>query len=355
MSEFLESLDISKLNEYQMNKRNWLVESHYPAERTNITYWRALEDNRINFLEKAKGKDLYDFSTLEIVEAINYAPTIKMSSKLVLKTVMTKYNQWALDRGHNPTGINPCDGIDNKDLKVNMTAFEMSYVDLDYFYDVLKVVQASDVDKMILVMARYGIKTKDMAYIRWEDVDRENKTVSLFYGYNKPLILPVDDRFIEWVDKAKDEEGYKREGKSIEVTGKTVKVKYKRIQKEVSTEYEDYGYILKVTEKAKGEAIVKENTIRNRVYEMSKVKTIDDKHMKRPNVRDYNISRRYDLLFDILDMNGKVTTNDIRKVIGVFEESVTSNKMSHLKVNFELISGQEVETRLTENKEKTRG
>lgn len=347
MSEFLDSLDLSKLNEYQMNKRNWLIESHYTAERTNITYWRALEDNRINFLEKTKGKDLYDFDTTEIIEAINYAPTIKINTKIILKTVMGKYNQWAIDRGYNTTGINPCDSISNKDLKLNMTAFEMSYVDLDYFYDVLKVVQASDVDKMILVMARYGIKTKDMAYIKWEDVDRENKTVSLFYGYDKPLIYPVDDRFIECMDKAKDEEGYKREGKSIETIGKSGKIKYKRIEKEVSTQYEDYGYILKVTEKSKGEAIVKENTIRNRVYEMSKVKTIDNKDIKRPNVRDYNISRRYDLLFDILDMNGKVTTDDIRKVLGVFEEKVTDNKITHLRVNFELISGTEVETRLT--------
>ena len=343
MSEFLESLDINKLNEYQMNKRNWLVESHYTAERTNITYWGALEDNRINFLEKAKGKDLYDFSTPEIIETINYAPTIKMSSKLVLKTVITKYNQWALDRGYNPTGINPCDGINNKDLKVNMTAFEMSYIDLDHFYDTLKVVQASDVDKMILVMARYGIKTKDMAYIRWEDVDREGKMVILSYKYKIPLFLPIDDRFIECVDKAKDEEGYKREGKVAEtMNSKTKKIKYKKIEKRVSTEYEDYGYILKVSERAKGEGIVKENTIRNRVYEMSKIKTIDNKDFKRPNVRDYNISRRYDLLFDILDMNGRITTNDLRTVLDIFEDDITSNKVNQLKTNFELISNVEV-------------
>ena len=347
MSEFLESLDINKLNEYQMNKRNWLVESHYPAERTNITYWGALEDNRINFLEKAKNKDLYDFSTPEIIEAINYAPTIKMSSKLVLKTVMTKYNQWALDREYNSTGINPCDGIDNKDLKVNMTAFEMSYVDLDHFYNTLNIVDASDVDKMILVMARYGIKTKDMAYVRWEDVNRESKIVTLSYSYKTPLFIPIDNRFIECVDKAKMMDMYEREDKVDEV----VKVKEGKVKcKKVSTAYKDCGYIIKVTKRTMGEDVVKENTIRNRVYEMSKIKTMDDKHFKRPSVRDYNISRRYDLLFDILDMNGRITTNDLRTVLDIFEDDITSNKVNQLKTNFELISNVEVIVARSKNK-----
>ena len=137
MSEFLDSLDVRKLNKYQINKRNWLMDSDKDNENTIQTYWQALEKNNVNSLELSRGRDLYTFSTPEIREIINYAPTVQKSSKVSLLSIISMYFQWANKRGLNPTGDNPCNQIKLSDIKINKTAFDLSYLKLDDFYDLL--------------------------------------------------------------------------------------------------------------------------------------------------------------------------------------------------------------------------
>lgn len=334
MSEFLDDLNIKELNKYQKNKRNWLMESEDRYDEITIKqYWNLLENNNINVIERARKKDLYDFTHSEIIEAINYAPTTKIGVKTSLFSAITKYEEWACNRGFNHVG-NPCDIISMKDIKINMTAFKLSYMKLDEFYGFLETLQCSDIDKIMLVLARYGVKIKDMPNLRWEDVDRDCKTLTISYKYNNPILLPVDDRFIEYVDKAKAENGYTKESKS----STTNNVKYKNTPRVYSTEYVDLGYILKITDRMKDEGIMKDNSIRNRINEITKIQTLDGKYIKRPKVADYNDSRRYDLLFDILQRDGKVTRDAVKYVLSIFEEKVTISKVTTLKTNFELLA-----------------
>ena len=341
MSEFLNSLNTTRLNEYQIHKRNWLMESKDLSEITIQNYWTMLENNSVNILELSKGRDLWTFSKPEIVEILNYAPTIQKSVKQSLNSVMSKYNQWAIERGFNLTGENSCTQITSSDIKINKKAFDMSYITLDEFYDFLDTLRGSYNEKLILIMARYGVKIKDIANVKWEDVNRENMSLVILTE-DKCLSLPIDSRFIEYVDKAKDENQYEviLERKVNNDNG------FKIINYTVG--YDDYGYIIKTTNMVKNTGnTVNVSTIRNRVNEMAKRGTVKDKEGKsknvaRPNIGDYNKSRRYDFLYEALNKNGVVTIEDVKDVIILFDGFVTEQKTYSLKNNFELLSGKNI-------------
>ena len=338
MSEFLNSLNIARLNEYQIHKRNWLMESKDLSEITIQNYWTMLENNSVNILELAKGRDLWTFSKPEIIEILNYAPTIQMRVKQSLNSVISKYIQWANDRGFNVTGDNPCAEIASSDIKINKKAFDMSYLKLDDFYNFLNTLKGSVNEKMILILARYGVKFKDMPSIRWEDVNREDMSLMVF-SKGKYLNLPIDDRFIEYVDKAKDEGQY--EISLLRQMYKDNNVK----QIDYSVVYTDCGYVIKITNMTKSTGdMVNESTVRNRVNEMAKRGTIADetKKVPRPNIGDYNKSRRYDFLYDTLNKNGVATIEDVKDVIVLFDGFVTEQKTYSLKNNFELLSGKNI-------------
>lgn len=346
MSKFLDSLDIRQLNKYQINKRNWLMDSDKDNENTIIAYWKALENNNVNSLELARGRDLYTFSTPEIREIINYAPTVQKSSKVSLLSIISIYFQWANKRGLNPTGDNPCNQIKLSDIKINKTAFDLSYLKLDDFYDLLNRLDGTDIDKMVLVMARYGIEMKDMSHIKWEDVDRENKIIYVEH-MGRTLELPIDDRFIERVDKAKEDEGYEvTKGILMSCGKKGHKVK-QLVYRPYKMRYSDVGYIIKKNANARGMA-VGEMTLRNKVYGFTTRKTIDGEYINRPNVGDYNKSRLYDLLFEALEENGVIGYDaDLRRIIIMFEGVESEQMIQTLKQNFEILTGYTVETRYT--------
>lgn len=313
MINFLDTLKLNELNDYQKNKRNWLMETDY-SEQSIKTFWRMLNSN-VLFREKSKERDLYDFSKPEIVDIIKTMPTINVKSKYSMFSIINSYIKWACKRGYNYVG-NPCDTIlPTEIIEVNQDAVKQSYSTLTKFYDFIDSLICSDVDKMILVLLRYGVKIGVIPTLRWIDVDEENMTLRI-YSEKYDLNYPIDVRFLDRFNKCLECEvfSYKAEGIDINTT------------------YSDAGYIIKNTNRSDG-ATLNINSLYNRVNTISrnnKIPRIKSGHL--------NKSRKYDFLFQAYRKFGEVDAEDIRVVTEKFDGNTTATKVSDLKNNFELIS-----------------
>lgn len=312
MYEFLDiGLTYDELNEFQKNKADWIEKTGRYADTTKRTYWIML-NSKVNFVEMYKNKDLYDFSKNEIIKLIENTQTTSISTKITLYSVIVRYMDWAYKEGIK-NGENPCDMIETRDLfTINELAFKSSYKPLQEFYDFILDLNCSDVDRAMLTLLRYGVKVDYVGNVRWEDIDRERKVINVLVD-DKELKLPIDNLFIMIMNQAKMCDRYAPGQKTVE--------------------YVDYGFIIKATPTVTWKAIPQEK-VYNKCGEISRKNEIN-----RISVPELNISRKYDLLFDILSENGKVTKSDIERVIESFGEEINTIKLMKLRQNFELLSG----------------
>jgi hypothetical protein len=138
MYEFLSNnITYNGLNKYQQSKVNWLQNNKEYSEATKITYW-ALINNHICYIEKEKDKDLYYFTNEEIEDMLNKNNNMKTTS--ILKSIISNYT--------------------NKSLKNIKLKSDIQYKMIDEFYKFVENLKCSDIDKMILVLARYGVSTQ---------------------------------------------------------------------------------------------------------------------------------------------------------------------------------------------------
>lgn len=315
-------LAYEELNEYQKHKADWLENIARYRQNTKKVYW-VIFNSKVNMFEIKKNKDLYDFNKEEIIEVVRNSETKVITNKQILYTVIVRYMDWAYKEGIK-VGENPCDSIDTKELfTIDELAFKESYRTLQEFYDFILGLNCSDVDRAMITLLRYGVKIDDVGKIKWEDVDRENKTLKINhmdeenFDNNYIIELPIDNLFIMMIDKAKTCDRYAPGQKLVE--------------------YVDYGYVIKATPTVKWKDIDK-LSVYNRVGVISR-----NNKIQRISVSDLTTNRKYDLLFNILNDYGKVTKSDVEKVIEILGEELTPMKLTKLKRNFELISGIKVE------------
>lgn len=331
MYDFLDmELKYETLDEFQKFKANWLEESNYYVFNSKRSYWRILK--KAHKTEEVKGKDLFDFDKQEIIQLVKYLPTKSITTKRQLYNVIVKYMEWACEKGYNYGG-NPCDTIDTKELfTVNELAFKEQYIEISDFIKFMYDLDCSDVDRAMLTLLRYGVSIEDVGNVTWEDINADEKILRIHHE-NKELELPIDDEFLMMMKKSKDchYRPYTREKSNSEM---------KKEPKMVS--YLNSKYILKPLENASWE-YMSGTVAYNKVGAISR-----NNQIQRISVPDLNKSRKYDLLFDIVDKNDDITMKDITYVSNVFEES-TYTKAWGLRKNFEILSGYPVRTVRTVN------
>lgn len=320
--------DIRK--EYLQNKENFLKESDY-GEATKELYIKMFNSFVLK-LEESKEKDLYDFDKSEIEDTIKYAPTKSERTKRTLFSAINSYREWAMERGFNTTG-NPCSSIIINDiLNLNKKAINKGYYKLEDIYEILDK-NKDDInynEGIAMLLARYGLEIKRMPYVKFEDVDKENKLLTIYASAKRDKILtylPIDDKLIYYIDKTDKE---------------TIVTTKKR-----AFEYINTGYILKVmaidsdyTETDYIDVMLEKTSIYTR-YNKIFAKT----GIKRISITDLVRSRKLDLLFDIYDNNGILTYDNVREVNKLITGSDSLTSVNNLKKDFELLSGVEVQTR----------
>ena len=299
-----------KLNRFYDNKINFIKERGYKEESSIKKYLYVILNENIALAEKNKDKDLYDFSTSEIIDLINNTfITVKTGVKNQNFNIIKTYIDWAIERGLLVTGINPCDSITDNDFKISEKMAKNYYQTLDEFYDWLKELKCSNVDKALITLVRYGVEIKETVKLQFKDINKEEKTI-VIRNNNDVKFLPIDDRFIEVMEKSKYCSEYDK------------------------TSYvQDNDYIVKQTRQGRSER-PEINSIRNRFNIQSVSNGI-----ARINPTMLKDNREYDLLLEIAEQNGQLITKDFKDIIQIFNyknitESSIVNKSQILKRQF---------------------
>lgn len=203
---------LNKFGSFAVNKNTFFAETELSIE-TKQTWW-SLWKNNIAYLEKIKNKDLYLFTSRDIVNVIRTFATSSYSRKEALYTFIQQYMSWACYQ-RNLIFANPCDVIDKEELlKIESNAVRASIVGLDEFYSMIEEMleETSWFNVAPLVLARYGICGKEFKYmidLRWDDIDYEKRRVRIEYekdGETQEFYLDVDDRFLEAIDKIRKDD-----------------------------------------------------------------------------------------------------------------------------------------------------
>jgi len=303
---FNENIVYEELNQFQKNKADWLENTNRYAMNSKNAYWTFL-NGYINDFEIDNGKDLMNFSKDELIDTLNNIPSEKYHIVLGILSVIKSY--LGEKKIYNEIEINYCDEIDfKKILKEKTKTMNFLYQNLEEFYNFILEVNCSDVDKMMIILLRYGVDINNIGFIKWEDVDKENKILNV-----KNLQLPIDNIFLVMLNKAKECNEYSAGQKKVV--------------------YIDYGYIIKAT------PTVKWKTASGLICH-NKIGQIERRiKNNKISVGELNKSRRYDLLLKKNYENNIVTKSDLRKIIDIFEEDETESKVQNLKKNFELTTG----------------
>lgn len=321
MCKLLEDLKKEELNDFQKNKIDYLEESVL-EEETKAFYWKIL-NKKINQFELDKNKDLYDFTEMEIKDILRSLPSINPNVIKVTFSIMTRYIDWAYNRKFNYTG-NPCYNIEINDIIEANTRIKSAYVIMDDFWDVMEEIECSDVDKMILVLLRYGVNAKQIPNVKWDDIDKEKKTMTIYVD-GEPSVLPIDEEFITYLDKCKLCSMY---------------------YKNYLVEYIDKGYVIKVTNHTHPNLNKITNTsVTNRVAVIRRNNNINIK------ILDLTLSRKIDLGIELWRKNDKkLNYKQLESVMELFDKNITIIKKHNFKRTFELITG--IEVKLMRNRKK---
>lgn len=292
MYEFLNNISYTQLNEYQKNKATWLENEKY-SKSTKITYWILISKN-ICPIEIKTNKDLCDFTDKEIQEVLNSSESNSVKTITSLKSVIYNYIKF-----YDTTRV-----FDEVSVTTNI-----EYQSLDEFYKMIDNFKCSDVDKILLVLARYGVSGKYISSIKWNDIDKDKLIVKI-----GNINLPIDNKFLYYLDRAYNCNSYDYKTSTIE--------------------YTDYGYIIKASQKS-NEKKLNNNTISTRIHA-----TYKNNDIKRVSITNLNVYRQFDLLFDILKTKGRITYEDIRTVLNILCEKHSVAKEQYLKERFITLSEQ---------------
>ena len=288
------------LNKFSENKLIFIEDLMF-SNNTKERYWSILDSDLITTSENNKDKDLYEFTSDEIIEVVSALPTTKIRTQKQVLSVINRYINHAIERGWLSTGINPCDVIKaNDDIHSNKESLKRTYMNLDEFYNWIENLEASDVDIMLLVLLRYGCSMKEICNLVYDDVDVYDKTLNV-----NGKKYPIDSMFVNYVEKAYCCNEYE------------------------DIIYQDSNYIIKPTKKTRSNK-VNENSLRNKMTMIADKNSID-----RPSINALNKSRKFDLILDIYNKKKILYYSDIEDVLKIFDENMTDNKSFVLKENFE--------------------
>lgn len=193
-------------DEFTMNKLAFLNDV-YSNSNTQLAYFIYYR-NFFHDEEVLKNKDLMYFTTQEIKELLMSLITVKSASKGSFMSFVNSYLNYCIERGY--ININNASAINTEEIKkLNSKVVNMELINLNNFYKLVEEVYAKqNYNRIILpiLFARYGIlgeECKDIMKLSFENVDKNNKLVKIIKN-NREILLPIDNDFINWIDKLCD-------------------------------------------------------------------------------------------------------------------------------------------------------
>ena len=159
-------------------------------------------------LESMYDKDLYSFTTPDIITFYKYLDVAALASLSVCNLNLIKYAQWAMNEFLISDGQNHFDEMDNALLAtcINTRKINQSIFSYDKFIETLKKFYNAQ-DKYIFFCLFEGIKGKnyeDIANLTMQDIDEKNLLVHLSSGRD----VYVSQEFIDICKEADKETVY---------------------------------------------------------------------------------------------------------------------------------------------------
>lgn len=191
---------------------NNFINAWYKSDETKKTIW-SLYKNKVLYIEKLKDKYLYEMNTPEeIKDIVSSMPTTSQLNKRKLFDFINSYLTYCLDMLHL-INFNSCDSLDVDEVcKVSEKALINKLVSRDKLWGIVEEAKDSIESNCIVpsVLARCGIYGKEGSEIlnlRWQDIDKDNKTVTVIDGEGNEIrkVYINDDRFYDFMQFAKDQ------------------------------------------------------------------------------------------------------------------------------------------------------
>lgn len=170
---------------YNQENKEWFIGSidltQYPPR-----WWERVFE-KSNMFEKMKGKDLYNFTTPDIIEFYKFLDIGTITPLIIYNTNLVKYAQWALNENLITDGQNHFDELTSEILAtcLNVTKTQQSILSYDTFMDLITRKIVNDQDKFIFFCLFEGIKGKNYQEIvdmKVSDIDEDNLSVHLSSG-----------------------------------------------------------------------------------------------------------------------------------------------------------------------------
>jgi hypothetical protein len=306
---------------FEINKNNFLNDFYVKASTKQTEYY--LYNSSILYHEEAKDKDISQFTSSEIKDLVESVPTSSKGQQYRVFKFINQYCKWMVSQRF--ISLNPCDSLDKNDFTANVRALRNKVIGLDKFWDTMELMMGNGCHIQLLlplVLSRYGIYGKDaydLLHLRYEQVDVENKIVTLYYedGTFKTK-LPIDDRFIQMIERSKVED--------------TVDSMY-------NAYYLDTGYIARRSSLAGANA----GDIETIPSMVKRVNTAYSYIKGHPKIKFNNLvkSRKLDFIFRIRE-NRKINTEDVLNVIRLFEPTASAGSYYSLVSDIEALTGDKV-------------
>ena len=167
---------------YNQENKEWFIKSidlsQYPPR-----WWERVFE-KSNMFEKIKNKDLYSFTTPDIIEFYKFLDIGTITPLIIYNTNLVKYAQWALNENLIVDGQNHFDELTSDMLAtcLNVTKTQQSILSYDTFMDLINRKIVNDQDKFIFFCLFEGIKGKNYQEIvdmKMADIDEDNLLVHL--------------------------------------------------------------------------------------------------------------------------------------------------------------------------------
>ena len=303
---------LNNVSEYEQIKNMYINET-YKNNNSKMTILNLYIKN-VLYYEKSLGKDLYRFNIEELDGLISSIPSNSVHIKASIYGFCTQYLDWCINK--KLITINNMKALD-RDLYTSISQKLASSKLISYkqFWDMIQLMEVhTDIQNIIpIVMAYYCIAGNDMEYMRnlkLEDLDKENEVAYMTSGGEIKAVIPIDDKFFEYCEKACEEA-------------------------DIGSEYVSTSLIIKPTVNSRTD-VVPENSLYARIYE-----AFDSSGIKRIRLNDLAKSRKIALLMDIRKRR-YLTTLDFQGVYSIFKPNCSRGIYDSLKRYYEMATGDEV-------------
>lgn len=291
---------LNRVTEYERMKNVYLNEI-YQNNDSKMTIWSLYHKNVLYF-EKNLNKDLSKFDILELDSLISSVPSSSINIKANLFSFCNQYLEWCVNK--RIISINNMSALDRDVyIMISQKLASSKLISYEQFWKLINyMLTKTDIQNVVpIVLSYYCINGKEMNWLRnlrWQDIDEENKVVTIMEDDKVVAVIPIDDNFISFCRASEEDVVF-------------------------DDTYITTDLILKPTKSGIGD-IVAENTLYVRIYQ-----AFTEANVKRLKLNNLAKSRKIALLLEIRKER-YLTNGDFQMICELFNPNASIGAYDNL-------------------------